>query len=209
MDDGLASAPQDSTSPGTGSRLVFGGLEVEGDLGSSKIVSGGYFSEPKPYTEDPDPFNQTDVARFSTAAEVLLSCHQPEQKIMDSLSSDRDGPLPNEGLNNEETSIDRDSLLANAELGNEAMPVTAPESSVDPDSGTAFSEYETDLDDEETIDVFQDLDLSKISHTCGETLDRACGEVIRKVLSPVQQAVLDWVMAEVWMVFKQRKEFFR
>jgi hypothetical protein len=76
------------------------------------------------------------------------------------------------------------------------------------DSCSSFSEYETDLEDDDTTDNFRDLELFTVRQTTSSSADNACGEVISTVLSPMQRALLDLMMTEFWIIFKQENDFF-
>ena len=76
------------------------------------------------------------------------------------------------------------------------------------DTDSSFSEYETDSEDEDTRDDSPDIDFSKVSQTWHESPENARGEVISKVLTPMQQALLDQMMTEFWVIFKQEIDSF-
>jgi hypothetical protein len=86
------------------------------------------------------------------------------------------------------------------------LPLNSPE---DNDSSSSFSEYETDWEEDDPTDHFEDGEIFATPRIDGNGLEKAGGEVIDRVLSPMQQALLDRMMTEFWIIFKQENDFFQ
>lgn len=126
--------------------------------------------------------------------DILPPCHEPG---MQSTSC----PSPNVECVS--------SNLANSiePTENNQVPIM-PSEYIDPtDSGSSFSEYETDLEDDEMRESIQDMDFRSIYSTNGDLRTATCGDMISKVLSPTQQALVDRMMTEFWIIFKQEADF--
>jgi hypothetical protein len=176
--------------------------DFENNLEANNLSLKPYFSEPSSYMELPHPFSLTDVDTVwddiakvegdvvKVAAKRDICSESPADQASEILPSrPRDCPLP---ASHEEEGSD---------------PTASGSGSFD-EPESSFSEYETDLEDDETTSDALDIDFSKVSKFWNESPEQARGEVISKVLSPIQQELLDRMMTEFWIIFKEEIDFF-
>lgn len=135
--------------------------------------------------------SQTTVAHFTTQASVLLQRHS-----IDSSTSDDNSSLPTKPTPLETTG---DKQVANM----------SPVSTTGSDSCSPLSDYETDLEEDEGTGTIPGVDLSSVPLSRVSSSDRACGDVISRILSPVKQELLDRMMTEFWVIFNQENDFFQ
>jgi hypothetical protein len=176
--------------------------DFDNNLEANNLSLEPYLSEPRSYIDVPHPFSLTDVDTVwddivkvggdavKVAAKIDICSEFPAGQTSEILSSGpRDCPLP---ASHEEEQSD---------------PTTSGSGSFD-EPESSFSEYETDLEDDETTSDALDIDFSKVSKSWNDSPEQARGEVISKVLSPIQQELLDRMMTEFWIIFKQEIDFF-
>ena len=151
-------------------------------------------------TQDSASRNDSSLSTFSPStlsahANIFPAMHQSERQSAGSLSTNEECHLP---------SVARSA----GSFENADIPIIPPEHESGDDECSSFAEYETDLEEDDTADGFQDFELFTVRQKTSGGADKACGEVISRVLSPMQQALLDRMMTEFWLIFHQANDLF-
>jgi hypothetical protein len=170
------------------------GDNPETKQGRNSLMTLVHFAGLMSSVGDPTASTTGTVSPFLAEADVMMQNIPPEKQSTVALLSDWDSwsPKPSIGL-----------------IENKQTAAVSSESGTGNDSDSSFSEYETDWEEDETADNSQDFELFTIPQAGCDNSDKARGEVISKVLSPMQQALLDRMMTEFWIIFKQENDFFQ